>query len=342
MQSPNPPQFSPHLWVALGRFDFPVQIALNPTQVGLDQKPCFVWDLSKGTGDGYLEYRPLDLERASKSTWWSDDEPVLFEFRASVIAAVPEVKRRVATFVEHCLDWLSLLHGVAAGVPRWEYFYDETELNACRTGEATQYTVMPSAMPTFSTNLARNLPLAGVRFDEDVARSARWLRKAMLSSNIEDRFLLLFATCESLSRRMKVGDNRTVTCPKCQESYQIDPGVDHAGFKTILDELFPEHGKKAYRELNRLRGSIAHGGKHPKVLFPQLIQLEPVVKAAALASLAKVLGLPSRALDLLNYGHFEIMPICVAKFTGKDPYDAWGQSITESLKGATSGAPPIE
>ncbi len=67
----------------------------------------------------------------------------------------------------------------------------------------------------------------------------------MLSSNMEDRFLLLFATCENLSRRIKVGDKRTVTCPKCQDSYEIDPGVDHAGFKTILDELFGRGWKES-------------------------------------------------------------------------------------------------
>jgi hypothetical protein len=331
---------SPQLWVGLGRFDFPVQLQLDLPQLDLNKKPRFVMDFSQGTGDGYFEFRPLDFERASTSSWWSRDEPVLFEFRASVVAALPDAMRRASTFVEHYLDWLSLFHGVAAADPKWDYLFNETELEACRVGTRTEFTSLAIGTPTFSTGPARNLALATASFDEEVARSARWLRKAMLSSNMEDRFLLLFATCEDLSRRIKVGDKRTVTCPKCQDSKEIDPGVDHAGFKTILEELFGADGKRAYKDLNRLRGSIAHGGKHPKLLFPQLLQFEPVVKAAALASLAKVLGVSREALDLLNFGYFECGAVCVAKFDEKDPSDAWGRSITESLKTSSAGEPP--
>ena len=289
-------------------------------------------DFSQGSGDGYFEYRPIDVQRASSSSWWSEDEPVLFECRASIVAPLSDAKRRAATFVEHCLDWLSLLHGVAAGTPRWEYLYDETELNACRTSDGTTFTVLPIGKPTFTTSGARNHLIATTLFDEEIARCARWLRKAMLSTNIEDRFLLLFATCETLSRKIKVGDKRQVTCPQCQDSYEIDPGVDHAGFKQILDELFADDAKKVYRTLNRLRGSIAHGGKHPKELFSDLLQYESIIKATALASLAHVMGVPRESLDLLNFGHFEIMPICMAKLEDNDPSDAWGCSITERLQ----------
>ncbi len=119
MEPSTPQHDSPQLWVGLGRFDFPVQLQLDLAQLDLNKKPRFVMDFSRGTGDGYFEFRPLDFERASTRSWWSRDEPVLFEFRASVVAALPNAVRRASTFVEHCLDWLSLFHGVAAADPNW-------------------------------------------------------------------------------------------------------------------------------------------------------------------------------------------------------------------------------
>lgn len=327
-------QLSPHIWVALGRFDFPVQIPLNHTLEEPEKKNYCMFDLGQGSGDCFFEYRPVDVQRVSNTAWWSEDEPVLFECRASIIAILPDAKRRVENFVEYCLDWLSLCYGVAAGNPRWQCLYDETELNACYTSDGTTFTLLNFGKPTFTTTGARNHLIAKTRFDEDIARCARWLRKAMLSTNIEDRFLLWYATCETLSRKIKDGDKRQTTCKLCNNAYETGTD-DHAGFKHILKELFDNNeinSKEVYRRLNRLRGSIAHGGKHPKDVFLELLEYESIIKAAALASLAQVTDIPRESLNLLNFGCVDISPICQVKLEDYDPSAAWGCSITERLR----------
>jgi hypothetical protein len=74
-----------NIWVVEGQIDLPVvlpQIEGKPPTSGISL------NFSGGTGDGYIELRSVDSARTQQSVWWSRNEPILFDFRASVVGRV--------------------------------------------------------------------------------------------------------------------------------------------------------------------------------------------------------------------------------------------------------------
>lgn len=327
-----PPSFAlgmaPSLWVASGRFEFPVQIPFDLTKG--TEPPTMMIDPSNGSGDGFFQFKAVDVVRVASRSW--SDDPIWFDFRASVIAPMAEVKRRAETFVECCLDWFSLIHGVAASAPKLSLLYNEADLQACRAGSVQTFAIMPIGTPTFATTVTQNPAFSSIILDADMIRCMRFLRKAMLSTNIEDRFLVLFLICETLSRRIAKGDLKTNSCKLCGGTWEEPPHVDHAGFKQILQLLFPEDSQKLYKTLYGLRSTIAHGGKHPDSLCGKLVQFEPIILSAATASMATVAGMPPDSLRMINFGYFELLPIGFAEFKSGDPSSSWGHSVTDAIQ----------
>ena len=81
---------TPDLWVLEGQMDLPVVLPRPDTGPNQDKAVRgFAIDFSCGDGDGFVELRASDVARANASSWWSKDQPVLFEFRCSVVAADP-------------------------------------------------------------------------------------------------------------------------------------------------------------------------------------------------------------------------------------------------------------
>jgi hypothetical protein len=180
-----------NMWIVEGQIDLPVvlpQIEGKPPTSGI----CL--DFSGGTGDGYIELRSADHARTQQSVWWSRNEPILFDFRASVIGhGLLNGWQRAMSFLDRALDRLSFLSGVPASLASVSMLYNETQLEACRRGERTHVDCAPAGIPTQNAQPLQNPHLVpNLKPSERCTRALRWFRKGLASEDPDDRFLAFY------------------------------------------------------------------------------------------------------------------------------------------------------
>lgn len=205
---------------------------------------------------------------------------------------------------------------------------NETELDQCREGKATQFAWYTPGKHCFRLTDPKNFHLQGRVHPAPVQRAMRWQRKALLATDEEDRFLFLYTAMESLSRAIKQGDELTSTCAKCGDVRSYKPSSDHAGIKQLISEMCEESARTPlYQELNRIRAKIVHGNVDPRQYYPELMHYTGALQALVLRGLGKVLGAdtPIRIVDPKD-----VMLMSLARATyGKqpDPSASWGEPL---------------
>ncbi len=212
-----------NIWVVEGQIDLPVvlpQIEGKPPTSGISL------NFSGGTGDGYIELRSVDPARTQQSVWWSRNEPILFDFRASVVGrGLLSGWHRAMSFLNQTLDRLSFLSGAPASLVSISILYSETQLEACRRGERTHVDCAPGGIPTQNTQPIQNPHLMpNLQPSERCKRALRWFRKGLASDDPDDRFLAFYMALECVSDDIEETKQKTHTCSKCRQ----DSGIPKA------------------------------------------------------------------------------------------------------------------
>jgi hypothetical protein len=101
-----------------------------------------------------------------------------------------------------------------------------------------------------------------------LAGSFRWFRKGMQNEFPEDAYLCFWIALEMIASEFAVGKSRFMLCPRCQEQFKICPNCNEstevpAGISEGIITLFNDHlkwPKKKFRDLNKFRAKLMHGG----------------------------------------------------------------------------------
>ncbi len=327
------PTSRPDLWVLEGKLDIPVFFPKQDT-TGTRAVSGLFLDFSGRSGDGLIELRAQQTDRINQSVWWSRDEPVSFEFRASVIAgSMPEAWLRSYDFLEQMLDRLTLLTGTPARLLEAGVLYNESELEDCRRGKRTEFECTTHGVPTRKTAPFANIHVVDRLIPSERAqRALRWLRKGLTYDNAEDRFLTFYFALECISNDIKETSEKTHTCRNCGKSTGIAKAQTD-GIRALI-QRHPEARASLFADLGKARAKLVHGGD-PKVR--QMVKvLEPTARTLAVEGIALSLGVDPASLRMTDSSTAELFPILRGTYeAGSDPATKWGRSMTafvEELK----------
>jgi hypothetical protein len=321
------------LWVLEGVMDAPIM--LPRPEIGLNQGKTvrgLFFDFSNGDGDGLVELHAADIARANTPSWWSKDAPVLFDFRCSVVAADPRIAwLRANDFTEQVLDRLTILAGAPVTLVSRSGLYNETELNACKTGSRTSFRFQTGGIPACTTAPLRNLHLVQHLRPSDRAKLAmRWFRKAQTFDKEEDQYLAFFIALEVISDDIKPA---AVVTPKCKNcGAEVNSFTSHFGGVKEVVNRHADLPKKMFDRLRRVRGEIAHGALSQK-LTAEVREYLPLIERLGAEAIAISLGSDPttvqvrggiRLYDGFVFGEVDFNP-------ETNPHTRWKQSIPELL-----------
>jgi hypothetical protein len=323
-----------HLWVLEGVMDAPIVLPrpeTGPSQ-GKDVRG-FSIDFGNGDGDGFVEMHAVDVARANNSVWWSKDEPVLFDFRCSVVAAEPFVAwLRANDFLEQVLDRLTVLAGVPVTLVSLSSLYNETELIECKAGTRSSFRFQVGGRPTSKTGPVRNLHLLQHLRPSDRAKLAmRWFRKALTFDREEDQFLAFFVALEVISDDIKAPALVQPTCKNC--GAEVNSFTSHLeGVKEVIRQ-HSEMPKRVFDRLRKVRGKIAHGElSHP--LTAEVRDYLPFIERLAAEAIAISLGADPKTVQVRGgIRMYEGVIVGQVDFTpDQNPHMRWKRSIREALE----------
>ena len=324
--SPTP---SSDLWVLEGTLDLPVFFPKQPAA-----GDCVVGGLFLNfspTGDGLIELRAQDTEKINQSVWWSRDEPVRFEFRASIRAvSMPQACLRSYDFLEQMLDRLTFLAGCPARLLEVGTLYNDSQLEECRHGKQAHFECTTHMLPTRATApLANAHVLARLKPSERAKRALRWFRKGHLYENVEDRFLAFYFCLECISNDIEEPIEKTHMCQNCGKPTGISKAQTD-GIKALI-QRHPELPPSLFADLGKARAKLVHGGDPAPLEMVR--RLEPTVRTLAAEGIALSLGVDPTSVRMTDTSSPDIMPIlrCTYK-ADSDRAAKWGRSMTRFVK----------
>jgi hypothetical protein len=320
----------PMAWVLEGQMDLPV--FFDSTESGGDRNVTGLFlDFSGGSGDGVLELKAVDPARINKSVWWSCDEPVLFDFRAVILANnLVHAWERSRDFVEQMLDRLTFLGGAPVQLVKAGMLYNEAELERCRRSETTEYECTTHGINCRTTQLFAN-PHIVERFlpSERARRALRWFRKGLSFNNAEDRFLAFYFALEAIANDIEETKEKTHRCQHCGKSTGISKAATD-GIKAIIlrHNNLP---KNFFSLLGKTRARIVHGGDHNST--ERVRQLESSIRILAAEGIALSLGANPESIRVVDPAFPVIMPVMKGTYDpASDPAAKWRCSVTDLLK----------
>ena len=318
------------LWVLEGKLDLPVFFDSSDKSADRTVKGMFL-DFSGASGDGIIELQACDQKRVNESTWWSPDEPVLFDFRACVLAAsMPDAWTRSADFLEQMLDRLTFIAGAPVQLSQAGMLYNESELQQCRAGTAVEFECTTHGLPCRTTKPFSNMHVVDkLRPSDRAKRALRWFRKAMCSLNAEDRFLAYYFSLECVSNDVKEPTVTTHACQSCGKSTGISKAqTDGIKFLIARHEELPN---SLFSELGRTRAKLVHGGDASAEVMAK--HLEPITRVLAAEGIAMSLHLDPDSVRIQDTTTPTIMPIMKARYDdAADHLERWGQPMTSLIE----------
>ncbi len=313
------------LWVVTATIDFPVD--LRPP------KPLNSLDISLGgeDPDGYVQMRPADPDRLSKSPWWSPNARNNYECRALVRAPdLPFALIRGLELYEHLADRLALLGGYPVEVLSVSHVYSEDALKRCIAGDAEEYeAAIGGALTSFRIQPLKNASLQQLmRPPQEVLEALRWFRHAMLATRILDRYLFYYIAIESVARHVpgvergpkRSSDGKPVEGLESKES---------AAFRFLLQRRsLPLEGRKV---LANTRAQIAHGNTDIQTIELAEANMR-VVQTLALDGIALVCGIDPAMIAVMEPSPARhLIPLLVVQFSSdNNPATEWGGLLSES------------
>lgn len=333
MKAPTTPVDAPvqhsDLWVMEGVLDLP---AFLPKQelTGNHAARGLLLDFSGRTGDGLIELRASDAARVKEPVWWSTDDPVRFEFRASVRApTLFDAWPRSADFLEQMLDRLTFLSGAPTRSLQRGMLYNETQIEECRNGRLSEFECTTHGTAVRKTAPFTNLHTTSQFLPSDrTKRALRWFRKGLTNQNVEDRFLAFYFSLECISNDIKETIEKTHTCKKCGESTGIQRSQTD-GIKALIAR-HPETPNSLFAQLGRTRAKLVHGND-PNA-HDAVKQLEPTIRSLAAEGIALSLRVDPASIRVVDTSCPEIIPLMRGSYDpSTDPAGKWGRSITTLL-----------
>lgn len=321
-----PPTPVSDLWVLEGKLDLPVFFPKQEAGGDRVVRGLFL-DFSGRTGDGLIELRAEDATKINQSVWWSRDEPVRFEFRASVKAAsMLEAWLRSFDFLEQTLDRLTLLAGTPAQLLEAGMLYNESHLEECRHGKRLEFECTTHGVPTRKTAPFTNVHVIDQLFPSERAKRAlRWFRKGLSNQNIEDRFLAFYFSLECISNDIKETVEKTHTCQSCGKATGISKAQTD-GIKALIGR-HPAAPTSLFSDISKARARLVHGGD--PAAQEVVRALEPTVRALAAEGIALSLGVEPASIRVTDTSRVEIIPIMQGIYErNMDPAAKWGRSMT--------------
>jgi hypothetical protein len=317
------------LWVLEGSLDLPIYFSRqNPDDKNV-VRGMFI-DFSGQSGDGVIEFRAEDAARINQSVWWSRDEPVRFDFRASVRAgSMIDAWLRSVDFLEQALDRLTVLAGEPAQILQAGLLYNESQLEECRVAKCSEFECTTHGVQTRKTSPFSNIHVIDRLQPSDRAKRAlRWFRKGLLNENIEDRFLAFYFTLECISNDVKETVEKHHICQSCGKSTGISKAQTD-GIKALIAR-YPEAPKSLFSKIGKVRASLVHGGDPAD--RERVRQLEPIVRTLAADGIALSLGIDPVSVRVTDTSRMDIIPIMRGVYDPKlDPANKWGRSMTAFL-----------
>ena len=324
------------LWVLEGQLDLPVVL---PSVEGKITQGLRL-HLGSRPGDGYIEVQAANPERVRESVWWSRDEPVVFNFRASVIArGLQNAMGRANSFLDQGFDRLTFLAGVPVAAISMSLLYNETQLEACRAGTRTAVDCAPRGTPTRNTQPIQNLhlwPQLLGSVSGRAKRALRWFRKALSSTDPDDRFLAFYLALECISDDILETTQKTHRCPKCHE----DTGISKAhtdGIKTLISR---HAGLPAntFQTLGRARAKLVHEGisssglSLKKTDSAQAFSAAAVLQELAAAGIATSLSVDPDSVHVVDVAPLDATVVAEFPYAeAEGPRTRWPKSIREVL-----------
>ncbi len=284
-------------------------------------------DFSSGDGDGFIEVRALDIDRANDSAWWSKHEPIIFDFRCSIIASKPqEAWLRANDFLQQMLDRITFWAGSPLSLISIDFLYNESELEACKKNILTSYSWQTNGISTRRTTPFLNPHLIPtLRPTERAKKSLRWFRKSMTFERPEDQFLGYFISLECISNDVKESAKITPKCKQCDaelESFQSNV----EGIKHVIS-LHKDLPKDLFNRLRKMRSSIAHGS-NIDTLNQEIGILLPILQKLAAEAIVLSLKADPNTVRISNTLANDMLVFGNTPYSAdQNPHMKWGCSI---------------
>lgn len=325
-----------NLWILEGQIDLPIVL---PKIDGKPPASGICLDFSGGTGDGYIELRPTDPARSQESAWWSRNEPVLFDFRASVVGrGLLNGWHRAITFLDQALDRLTFLSGAPASLFAIGILYSETQLESCRKGERTHVDCAPGGIQTRNTHPMQNPHLVhSLQPSERCKRALRWFRKGLASDDPDDRFLAFYMALECVSDDIEETRQKTHICPKCRQDTGI-PKAHTDGIKRIVTRR-GELPRNTFQVLGKARAQLVHEGKSAaswvltsRERSNQAFPLLSILERLAAEGIAVSLKSDPEAVKIIDTTSPNMTVVAQYEYTGDGgPGSRWQKSVRTTL-----------
>lgn len=201
----------------------------------------------KPTGKPITLKLEFDAENLDSALEWGSGE---IETRAAILSVL--TLNRVD--VESTINCVEITPGKSKGL---------------ESGHGGDYTLEHAVLDNDVFRHVMGGTVFGGNVSPKLAGSFRWFRKGLQSEFPEDAYLCFWIALEMLAPEFAVGESRFMLCPRCQKQFEICPNCNETtesrpqASEGII-ALFREHlgwPKKKYRDLNRTRGKLMHGGK---------------------------------------------------------------------------------
>jgi hypothetical protein len=321
------------LWVLEGVIDAP--IVLPRPESGSNQTANvrgFCIDLGPGDGDGFVELHACDVTRVNSLVWWSKDEPVLFDFRCSVVAIDQIVAwLRANDLIRQVLDRLAFSAAAPVTLVSLNAFYNELELMECEAGSRSSFRFHVGGVPTNTTGPLNPDLLRRLRPSDRTKLALRWFRKALTFKAEEDQYLAFFLALEVVSDDIKPAALVTPKCKKCGN--ELPKFTSHLeGIKDVISR-HAELPTGTFDQLRKVRAKIAHG-ELSQPLTGQVRECLPLIERLAAEAIGIALAIDPTTLQARgSIRIFESLLLGEAVFNlDSNPHTRWHRSIPDAIK----------
>lgn len=316
------------MWVVEAILDIPVQFPSTITTL--------VVNLGSEDPDGFVQLRPMDQERATKSVFWTASQPISYECRAMVRASSEfYALLRGTELYEHVADRLTLLFGYPIRALSVGFVYNEDDLKLCIAGTAAEFRATTGGEPAFKTQLPKNSSEQLMRPPPTALEAIRWFRHALIAARRIDQYLYYYIALESIAKHVP-GVTRQ---PRPDKPSELET-QESAAIRYLLGRRsIPPDGR---RTLAKIRARIAHGSTDAETLELASSNLRLLQKITA-DGIALVYGVEPDSLNVLPPTPVEfIAPIGRATFGPNDnPAAKWGGLLSDQFAEYLSKAKQI-
>lgn len=315
-------------WVVHGQIDVPVYF---PISDGKDMERLYVC-LGGANLDGFVELRPVNRQRSTSSVFWTETSPLLYDFRACVVAPDSAYAlMRGTELSEHLADRLTLVTGYPVRVLSIGLVYNESQLRECIAGHRTEYDATTGGEEAFRTQPPKNAQLLQLLAPSEHALEAiRWFRHAMLSRRDSDRFLAYYVSLESIARHVPNVSQQVSTCTKCG----VEFGAERWEVATLryLISRHPELPSDGGKLLAKIRARIAHGNTDYETIELARANL-PALQRLTADGIALALGIDPSSFNVLAPSPVRFLaPIMRADYSQEsNPLSDWGALLSDQF-----------